>query len=156
MLNFLKNNKVEKIYSPCDGQLVELSTVNDEVFSKGIVGNGFAVKPISNQIYAPIDGMITMVFDTKHAIGITSKKGQEIIIHVGIDTVKLKGECFKVLVKENQKIAKGDLLINVDFKNIIKKGYETDVLTIFTNSNRLQLDKLNSNVKSKEEVGLCE
>ena len=93
-------HKKSMIYSPCDGTFKPLSEVKDEVFSKELMGKGFAVVPINGDIHSPVDGKVTMVFPTKHAIGITDRNNIEYILHIGIDTVQLKGQALMYAYKK--------------------------------------------------------
>lgn len=124
-----------KISSPVAGKLIPLSEVKDEVFSKLLVGNGIAILPEDNNIYAPIDGIITSVFPSKHAIGILGDNGVEILIHVGLDTVNLNGQYFESFVNNGDRIKKGDKLLTVDLVSLKTKGYDTVVMVIVTNTN---------------------
>lgn len=126
--------KDESISSPIEGSAVELKNVKDPVFSAGTVGKGIAVKPMSDEVHAPFDGKVISVFPTKHAIGLKSDNGVELLIHLGIDTVNLKGKYFDSKVKDGQRIKKGDLLETFDVKEIEKAGYDTVVPIIVTNS----------------------
>ena len=107
-------NHKKKIYSPCSGQVKKLSQVNDAVFSKGLAGEGFAVLPEGNIVASPVDGTVAMIFPTKHAIGLTDADGKDYIVHIGIDTVSLKGQGFEVLVTEGQKVKAGSPLVRVN------------------------------------------
>ena len=125
MLGFLKGkSKGNIIYSPCNGKVVPLSEVSDPTFAEKILGDGFAVIPSEGKIYAPADGEVTMVFDTLHAITITSTQGTELLIHIGLDTVTLKGEPFTAHVVAGDKVKKGDLLMDVDLDKIKAAGLE--------------------------------
>ena len=110
MFHFLKGkNKENVLYAPCKGKVVPLSEVPDPTFSEKILGDGFAVIPSEGKIYAPTDGEIAMVFDTLHAITLTSSSGTEILIHIGLDTVTLKGAPFTAHVAAGDQVKKGDL-----------------------------------------------
>ncbi len=125
MLGFLKGkSKGNIIYSPCNGKVVPLSEVSDPTFAEKILGDGFAVIPSEGKIYAPADGEVTMVFDTLHAITITSTQGTELLIHIGLDTVTLKGEPFTAHVAAGDNVKKGDLLMDVDLDKIKAAGLE--------------------------------
>ena len=125
MLGFLKGkSKGNIIYSPCNGKVVPLSEVSDPTFAEKILGDVFAVIPSEGKIYAPADGEVTMVFDTHHAITITSTQGTELLIHIGLDTVTLKGEPFTAHVVAGDKVKKGDLLMDVDLDKIKAAGLE--------------------------------
>lgn len=127
-------NTYSSIYSPLNGKLVKLENVNDDVFSKKVMGSGIAIFPESGKVCAPFDGKVNTVFPTKHAIGLTSDEGIELIIHVGLDTVELNGEGFVQHVQDNQEVKKGDLLLEVDLDFIQKKGYDITTPIIVTNS----------------------
>ncbi|HFT6454704.1 TPA: PTS beta-glucoside transporter subunit IIBCA [Listeria monocytogenes] len=124
----------ETIYSPLQGELIALNDVKDEVFSAGIMGAGVAILPASGEIRAPFDGTILSVFQTKHAIGLISKQGVELLIHVGLDTVNLNGQFFDIEVSESEEIKKGDLLGTFELDTIKKAGYDITTPIIVTNS----------------------
>ena len=109
--------------------------MNDAAFASEAMGKGIGIKPNDNQIYAPIDGEITTIFPTKHAIGITGESGIEILIHIGIDTVELNGQFFELDVQEGDRVSKGQKLGQVDFAGINEAGYDTTVMVIITNTN---------------------
>ncbi|MCG7197846.1 beta-glucoside-specific PTS transporter subunit IIABC [Pediococcus pentosaceus] len=121
--------------SVVSGELIQLSNVNDAAFASEAMGKGIGIKPNDNQIYAPIDGEITTIFPTKHAIGITGESGIEILIHIGIDTVELNGQFFELDVQEGDRVSKGQKLVQVDFAGINEAGYDTTVMVIITNTN---------------------
>lgn len=116
------------------GTVVSLENVEDDVFSGKILGDGIAVEPSEGKLYAPCDGTIEGVTDTKHAINITSNDGCEILLHVGIDTVKLNGRFFEVSVKDGQRVKKGDLLLTFDMEGILKAGYKLTTPMIICNA----------------------
>ncbi|EIA7532282.1 PTS beta-glucoside transporter subunit IIBCA [Listeria monocytogenes] len=124
----------ETIYSPLQGELIALNDVKDEVFSAGIMGAGVAILPASGEIRAPFDGTVLNVFQTKHAIGLISKQGVELLIHVGLDTVNLNGQFFDIEVSESEEIKKGDLLGTFELYTIKKAGYDITTPIIVTNS----------------------
>ncbi|CAM4149382.1 PTS beta-glucoside transporter subunit IIBCA [Listeria ivanovii] len=124
----------ETIYSPLQGELMALNDVKDEVFSGGIMGAGVAILPTNGEIRAPFDGTVLSVFKTKHAIGLISKQGVELLIHVGLDTVNLNGHFFDIKVSESEEVKKGDLLGTFDLDEIKKAGYDTTTPVIVTNS----------------------
>lgn len=127
-------NKTTEIKSPIVGEATSLTEVPDEVFSKGIVGKGIAIKPTNGLVKAPITGTVSVLFPTHHAIGITSDEGVEVLIHVGIDTVQLNGEGFKPLIAQGDKIQVGDILMEVDLELIASKGYNTITPIIISNT----------------------
>lgn len=135
-----KNNETvnEAIYSPIKGELIKLEEVNDPVFSGGMMGKGMAIIPSEGKVYAPVNGRIVSFFESKHAIGIVSEEGTEILIHVGLDTVQLGGKFFKEHVKVDDNIKIGDLLLEFDCKEIKKCGYDIVTPLIITNLNEEQ------------------
>ena len=109
MLGFFKGKSKDNIiYSPCKGKVVPITEVSDPTFSEKVLGDGFAVIPSEGKIYAPADGEISMVFDTLHAVTMTTSQGTELLIHIGLDTVTLKGEPFISHVSGGQQVKKGD------------------------------------------------
>lgn len=123
------------IASPVAGTAENLSQVNDEVFSQKMMGDGAAVIPTDGTIYAPVDGTITVAYETKHAYGLTADNGAEVLIHVGLDTVNLKGEHFTSEVSQGQQVKAGDKLGTVDLDAVKTAGYDTTVMVVITNSN---------------------
>lgn len=121
------------IPSPVSGQIVSLEKVSDSVFASGAMGQGFAVVPTEGKVIAPVSGQVTAIFASKHAIGIRSENGMEILIHVGIDTVRLDGTHFELHVAQDQKIEPGDVLITFDMESIQAEGYDIITPVIFTN-----------------------
>lgn len=109
--------------SPLNGRMLLMSEVQDEAFATCVLGDGVAVEPSEGKLYAPADCTVTELFDTKHAIGLTTDDDVEILLHIGIDTVKLGGKCFEVHVEEGQKVKKGELLISFDMDGIKAAGY---------------------------------
>lgn len=127
-------NHISQVESPVKGMTVPMSEVNDSMFSNGILGEGIAIKPTDGKVYAPVDGTVSATFETKHAIGIKSDDGLELLIHVGIDTVKLNGKPFKQFVEKDAQVKKGDLLIEFDVDEIEKAGLDSTVMVVVTNS----------------------
>ncbi|MDN6029177.1 MAG: PTS sugar transporter subunit IIA [Lactobacillus sp.] len=138
MFNFLKRkNKSLTVKAAADGQLQAITEVNDDVFSTKMLGDGYAIVPTSGHIYAPIAGKITTVFPTKHAIGIRSDQGLEVLIHLGLDTVELKGLPFNSAVNEGQEVKAGDLLSVMDLSLLRAQGYDPTVIVVYTNMDLL-------------------
>ncbi|MCZ4247443.1 beta-glucoside-specific PTS transporter subunit IIABC [Bacillus amyloliquefaciens] len=126
----------EIIHSPIKGEVKALSEVNDSVFSGEIMGKGFAILPEEGAAVSPVEGRVTAVFKTKHAIGITSARGAEVLIHIGLDTVRLDGRHFEVHVKEGDAVSPGDLLITFDIEEIKAAGYDVITPVIITNTDQ--------------------
>lgn len=131
-MGFIKNifGKKEEgiqICAPAAGRLVPLSEVSDPTFADGILGQGAAVIPSDNRFLSPVDGTVTTVFPTGHAAAITSVDGAEILLHIGVDTVKLNGQHFTIHMEEGQKVNRGDLILEADLEQIKAAGY--DVIT---------------------------
>ena len=126
--------KQEVLGSPLKGEVIRLSEVKDEAFSKGALGKGVAIEPIEGKIIAPVDGIITAFFPTGHALAITSDNGVEILIHIGMDTVKLEGKYFSPKVKQGDRIKAGQLLLEFDIKAIKAEGYSLTTPVVVTNS----------------------
>lgn len=124
----------ESIHAPLRGQVIPLSEVSDEVFSSGAMGQGVAIEPLDNKLYAPFDGTVVMIAITKHAIGLRSNSGVELLVHVGLDTVLLKGKPFTLHVEDGAKIKKGDLLMTFDREFIQKEGIKITTPLIITNT----------------------
>ncbi|MEE1071413.1 MAG: glucose PTS transporter subunit IIA [Cellulosilyticum sp.] len=131
------DNKVEKsmmIYAPLAGKVVELSEIQDGVFSEGMLGEGIAIEPTVGKVVAPCNGEVAMIYETKHAIIVTSEDGVEILIHIGIDTVQLGGKHYDIKVAVGQKVKVGDTIAEFDIKSIQEAGYRTITPIIFTDT----------------------
>ncbi len=150
------NDQVKKVYSPIKGKIMPLSEVNDGVFSEEMLGKGVAIEPVNNEIVSPVNGNVTMVYDTKHAIGITSDEGVEILIHIGIDTVKLGGKHFDIKVAAGEYVKAGDLLAIVDFEGIKNEGYRIVTPIIITNTDKYQTIQTIANNEVKHRDALIE
>lgn len=120
------------VYAPCNGTVIPLKEINDGVFSEGYIGEGLAIEPVDGSFYAPFDCSVAMVFDTHHAIALHTANDTELILHVGLDTVKLKGQHLEVFVQEGQKIQKGDLILRADLEGIQSAGYRTVTPVVIT------------------------
>ncbi|MBP3379038.1 MAG: PTS glucose transporter subunit IIA, partial [Clostridia bacterium] len=120
--------------SPLSGKTVELSDVNDPTFAEKILGDGGAIIPINGKLCSPLDGVIESIAETSHAIAISGDNGTEVLMHIGIDTVELKGEGFSVKVSVGERVKAGDVLIDFDIDIIKSAGYETVTPIIITNS----------------------
>lgn len=120
------------VYSPCNGTVIPLKEINDGVFSEGYIGEGLAIEPVDGSFYAPFDCSVAMVFDTHHAIALHTANDTELILHVGLDTVKLNGQHLEVFVQEGQKIQKGDLILRADLEGIQSAGCRTVTPVVIT------------------------
>lgn len=152
-----KNRKAEEmIGSPVKGNMIPIEEVSDPTFAQKVLGDGVAIMPYEGKVYAPVDGKIVSVFDTKHMIALETDTGSQVLIHIGIDTVKLNGKYFICHVSENDYVKKGELLIEFDQKEIEKEGYNTVTLVIFTNldENRKLVKNERKMVNPGEQVGL--
>ncbi|WP_394922226.1 glucose PTS transporter subunit IIA [uncultured Robinsoniella sp.] len=124
----------KNVFSPLKGKVIPISEVEDETFASEMLGKGVGIIPTGNRVVAPFDGTVTTFFETKHAIGITNQAGLEILIHVGIDTVNLKGEHFQAYTKVDEVVKKGDFLLEFDQKGIEEAGYDSTTMVIVTNT----------------------
>lgn len=121
------------IKSPLSGKIFPLTEVRDEIFSSGVLGDGIAIEPYDGIVYAPAEGKVTTFFPTGHAIGITTRDGVELLIHIGMDTVNLNGRYFNPLVKQGEKLQIGQPMIRFDIDEIVEAGYEIKTAVIITN-----------------------
>lgn len=152
MFGFLKR-KIRDIHAPVDGQVVALSSVNDEVFSQKLVGDGVAIMPMSNTFFAPIDGIVSKIFITNHAYSIKSDKDIEVMVHIGLDTVNLEGKGFERLVEEGDRVNVGKGIIKVDLEYL--KSQEKDIITpviILEGSDVKTIEKIYNSVKAGDKM----
>ena len=132
----------EEVYSVADGQVIELDQVKDPVFAQKMMGDGFAVEPANGNIVSPVSGTVSSIFPTKHALGLVTEAGLEVLVHIGLDTVSLEGKPFTVRVTEGQQVAAGDLLVTADLGAIREAGRETTTVVVFTNGDAIKSVKL--------------
>ena len=132
----------EEVYSVADGQVVALEQVEDPVFAQKMMGDGFAVEPANGNIVSPVTGTVSSIFPTKHALGLVTDSGLEVLVHIGLDTVSLEGKPFTVHVSEGQKVAAGDLLVTADLDAIREAERKTSTVVVFTNGDVLKSVKL--------------
>jgi glucose-specific phosphotransferase system IIA component len=151
LFNLIKSKKGFTQTSPVKGECIPIGKVTDMTFSEEILGKGIAIKPSDGKIYAPADGVVNTVFPTGHAVGISTLDGVEILIHVGIDTVELRGKYFKSMVIDDQIVHKGELLLEADIEEISKAGYDTVTLMVVCNSN--DFTRVECKTKGAVEVG---
>lgn len=131
-MGLFSRTKNETLVAPVDGQLIQLDKVNDPVFAKKMMGDGFAIDPSNGIIVSPVKGTVSTVFPTKHAIMILSKDGLEIMLHLGIDTVELNGEPFEMKVREGNKISAGQIIANMDLGKIAAAKKDPTIMVIIT------------------------
>lgn len=141
----VKNEQKNIVYAPVSGEIVKLENVNDPVFSKKMMGDGIAIVPNSRKIYSPISGIVSMIFPTKHAIGITNDMGIGVILHIGIETVNLNGEGFDLKVSHGKKVNVGDLLMNIDL-DLISKKYDPTTMIVFDGGDTINIKCLKEGV----------
>lgn len=146
------SKEAEEITSPMTGKAMNLSEVSDAVFSSGMMGAGFAIDPTEYRVYAPVDGEIASIFDTKHAIGIQSTYGTELLIHVGLDTVELKGNYFELKKQVGDQVKKGDLLLEFNGEAIKQAGYSLVTPVILTGSDSVIFEKAGEAVQHGEKM----
>ena len=149
--------KEENFYAPADGEVVAIDQVADPVFGTKMMGEGYAVKPTSHDVYAPVKGKITNIFETKHAIGFLTESGLEVLLHMGLDTVELKGAPFSVLVNVGDTVDENTKVATMDLERVKNSGKETDVVVVVTNSDVLtdfSLDKKLTN-QATEKIGVA-
>ena len=128
----------EEVYSVADGQVLALEQVKDPVFAQKMMGDGFAVEPANGNIVSPVSGTVSSIFPTKHALGLVTEAGLEVLVHIGLDTVSLEGKPFTVRVAEGQQVAAGDLLVTADLGAIQAAGRETTTVVVFTNGDAIK------------------
>ena len=128
----------EEVYSVADGEVIALEQVKDPVFSQKMMGDGFAVEPANGNIVSPVSGTVSSIFPTKHALGLVTEAGLEVLVHIGLDTVSLEGKPFTVHVTEGQKVVAGDLLVTADLDAIREAGRETSTIVVFTNADAIK------------------
>ena len=132
----------DEVHSVADGQVINIEDVKDPVFSQKMMGDGFAVEPDNGRIVSPVAGKVTSVFPTKHALGLVTDNGLEVLVHIGLDTVSLEGKPFEVKVTEGQTVAAGDLLVEADLDAIRAAGRETSTIVVFTNADAIKSVKV--------------
>lgn len=149
--------KKQDLYAISTGEIKDITAVEDDVFSQKMMGEGFAVVPTDNAVFTPIAGTITSVFPTKHAIGIKADNGLEVLVHMGIDTVSLKGQPFTVFVTEGQKVGRGQMLAQMDLAAVKASGKQTDIMVVCTNSDQLAaLEVAAQMVTANDIIGFAE
>ena len=130
----LFSSKKERVlYAVCDGEVIPTEKIPDDVFSRGILGRGYGIKPENGKIVSPVDGIVEVVTDTSHAYTVKNSDGLQILIHIGVDTVSLEGKGFNPCVREGQRVKTGDTLCICDLEKIKQRGIPTDTAVLITN-----------------------
>ena len=153
--NLFKKKNENLLYAFCHGESLDLGKVNDEVFSQKMMGDGIAIKPSDTKVYAPCDSeVVTIMMESKHAVGLRTKEGIELLIHVGIDTVNLKGEGFSIHCKEKQQVKKGDLLLSFDGEVLKREGLDDTIMLILAEPNGHEIKKyhVGETMKASESI----
>ena len=141
------------VYAPVDGQLIAIESVDDEVFSQKMAGDGVAINPIGDIFGSPIDGVITKIFSTNHAYSVKGKQDLEVLVHIGLETVALKGEGFERLAQEGDEVKAGDPIIKADLAYI--KAHAKDIITpiLVTDESKFnEIDKNDNVVKAGDAI----
>lgn len=146
----------EALYAVADGELEPIEQVPDDTFASKILGDGYAVKPTGREVYAPIAGKVASVFPTQHAVTIITDSGLEVLLHMGVDTVELKGGPFEVKVEKDQRLEQGTLVAIADWDAIKAAGKATDIIVAFTNPDKVESMTVNpaAPVKANDKVGV--
>ncbi|MCF6465809.1 PTS sugar transporter subunit IIA [Clostridium sp. Cult2] len=153
MFKFFKKNKFIEIVAPITGNILSIEEVPDKVFSEKMIGDGLAINPTEGKVVSPIDGTVVTIFPTNHAIGLVTKEGLEILIHIGLDTVELDGLGFKRIIEKDSKVKKGDLLMEFDINTIKEKGKSPITPIIITNMDKVnKIDKKDGLVNKGENT----
>lgn len=152
MFNFFKKDINKDICAPVKGKCVDIIECSDITFSKKLLGDGFIIIPKDDLICSPCDGIIDMFFPTKHSFGIKMKNKNNIIVHIGIDTVELNGEGFETLCHVGEKVKKGFPIIRVDFQLLKEKGYDNSVIVIVEGNQHIEKNHLNEYVEQGDTI----
>lgn len=139
MINIFKKKDVKELNAPIKGELVSLDNVPDKVFSDRLMGDGVAIKPLDNTIYAPCDGQIVMIANSKHALGLKTSNDIEILIHVGLETVNLNGKGLDVLCRLNQRVKQGTPLLKIDLDYMHSNNINLITPLIITSHNNIEV-----------------
>ncbi|MCI0130846.1 PTS transporter subunit IIBC [Vagococcus sp. CY53-2] len=151
----VQTNVTIPFVSVADGEVISIETVSDDVFSQKMMGDGFAVKPSNSQVVSPVSGVVQSIFPTKHAIGLLTPEGLEVLVHMGLDTVEMTKQVFDVSVKEGDTVKAGQLLATVDWKTVENEGKGTTIVVVFTNTQEIKTLELSTvgEHKSSEKIG---
>lgn len=151
MINFFKKKDIT-ITSPANGNVISIDKVQDEVFSKKIIGDGFAVDPENGNIYSPVEGKIFSIFPTKHAVTIVTNDGLEVLVHMGIETVELGGKGFDVLVEEGQRVTNKTKIASMNLDYIKENEKLTTIIVVFTNLEGKEINVTEGNQDSSAVI----
>lgn len=146
---FKKDNNV---YAPIRGKCLDISHCVDKVFASKMIGDGFIIKPKDEIVCSPANGIVSMIFPTAHAFGIIMENGQEILVHIGVNTVELEGKYFEILSSVNQKVKKGIPIIRFDYKKIEELGYDNQVIVALINSTNVVKKHLEDEVTVNDVI----
>ncbi|RGI30228.1 PTS transporter subunit IIBC [Melissococcus sp. OM08-11BH] len=151
----VQKNVTIPFVSVADGEVISIEAVSDDVFSQKMMGDGFAVKPSNSQVVSPVSGVVQSIFPTKHAIGLLTPEGLEVLVHMGLDTVEMTKQVFDVSVKEGDTVKAGQLLATVDWKTVENEGKGTTIVVVFTNTQEIKTLELSTvgEHKSSEKIG---
>ncbi|MGX6969827.1 PTS transporter subunit IIBC [Vagococcus bubulae] len=151
----VQKNVIIPFVSVADGEVISIETVSDDVFSQKMMGDGFAIKPSNNQVVSPVSGVVQSIFPTKHAIGLLTSEGLEVLVHMGLDTVEMTKQVFDVSVKEGDTVKAGQLLATVDWETVENEGKGTTIVVVFTNTQEIKTLELSTvgEHKSSEKIG---
>jgi PTS system glucose-specific IIA component len=153
MFKIFKRNKNIEVVSPVTGKILPIEEVPDKVFSEKMIGDGIAIEPKDGRVVSPVDGTVVTIFPTNHAIGLATKEGLEILIHIGLDTVELNGLGFKSFVEKDSKVKKGDLLVEFDPKLVVENGKSPITPVIVTNMDKVKhIEKSSGEVESGNQL----
>ena len=131
---FKSKNDNTVLKSPIKGQIIKLENMKDQAFASGILGQGVGIWPTEGKVFSPINGTVTMIFPTSHAVSIRTDSGVTLLIHIGMDTVQLDGKFYKSHVKDGQRVKEGQLLIEFDLNGITNAGFNLETPIVVTNS----------------------
>lgn len=145
--------KKQTFAAPISGKLIPLEQVSDPVFAQKMMGDGFAIEPSGTTLFAPMSGTVTVCFPTHHAIGMKTDSGMDILLHVGIDTVKLNGDGFQTLVQQGQQVKQGAALLQVDVQKLKAKGYDPTVMVVFPERS-IQLKEQPETVMEQQTIAI--
>lgn len=152
MLNILFKKNEFRVVAPVSGKLICINKVKDEVFSAKMMGNGFAIIPSERYIYSPVEGKIVTVFPTKHAIGLCTKEGLEVIVHIGVNTVNLNGKGFKTFVKENDRVKQGQKLVAINEELFNDDNNDLTTIVVFPSGIDCEIKIDEKDVVKKEGI----